>query len=144
MDQIFTAETNVAAEQLYDIVADLDTFPRWMPLVNKTERVGPEPAWIVTLKAQIGPLARAKRLRMVRTEADGQQVRFDRQELDGRTHAPWTLSAAVKATGDATSSVTIELHYGGSMWTGPLEAVLNRSAADATASLNAYVDQLPT
>jgi hypothetical protein len=154
VDQAFTTDTEVAAERLYAVVADLTTYPNWMALVDRVEPDGSggdgHPAWMVTLKARIGPLARAKRLRMVQTEADGHRVRFERRETDGRDHAAWVLTATVsegpeqpvspaaQATNSARSTVRVELHYGGSMWTGPLEAVLARAADDAGAELRAY------
>ena len=58
------------------------------------------PAWSVDLRGRLGPFARAKRLRMVRTvhEPD-HHARFERVEHDGRQHSPWVLDATV-AGGD--------------------------------------------
>lgn len=103
------------------------------------------PAWTVELQAQVGPFARSKRLRMVRTvhlPADGppqhpelgrrataQVARFERIEVDGRSHAAWTLEAKVVALGDEadTARLTMTLAYGGRLWTG---AVLQRVLDD--------------
>ncbi len=58
---------------------------------------------------------------MVRTAHDpaGRRVRFERQETDGRRHAPWILDAHVADTG-AGSRLEMHLHYGGALWAGGL------------------------
>ena len=88
------------------------------------------PAWIVELQAQVGPFARSKRLRMVRTlHVPDRAARFERAEIDGRSHAAWTLEAAVSALGGASegSRLTMTLTYGGRLWAG---AVLQRVLDD--------------
>jgi hypothetical protein len=101
-----------------------------MRLVHTAERVDdPEgrPAWIVELRARVGPLARSKRLRMVRSEAVSDQlVAFERAELDGREHARWALRADLEPAAGG-SVLTMRLSYGGSLWTGGL---LDRVLAD--------------
>lgn len=132
--------------RLFAFVDDLGRYPAWIDLVHAAEPTeGDPPAWLVELRASVGPLARSKRLRMVRVEHDSLRhtVRFEREELDGRRHSPWTLEATVVeadhaaadageavveagvADGDALhadgwSSLTMRLHYGGSLWTGGL------------------------
>jgi hypothetical protein len=83
---------------------------------------------MVDLRGRLGPLARSKRLRMVRTVVDApRSVRFERRERDGRSHSPWILEAVVEPTdGGASSRLTMHLHYGGGLW-GP---VLERLLAD--------------
>ncbi len=116
--------------ELYDHVDDLDRYPAWMRLVHAAERVDdPQDrlAWTVELRARVGPLARSKRLRMVRSEAvPGQLVVFERAELDGRVHARWALRAELEPT-PGGSELTMHLSYGGSLWTGGL---LDRVLAD--------------
>ena len=69
---------------------------------------------------------------MVRTEHDEpHRVTFERSELDGRQHSPWTLRATVDGeagSGVDESTLTMELRYGGSLWSG---AVLQRVLDDA-------------
>ena len=95
-------ELPCAPSELYPHVDDLDRYPSWMRLVHAAERVDdPEdrPAWTVELRARVGPLARSKRLRMVRSEAvPDQLVVFERAELDGRVHARWALRAELEPT----------------------------------------------
>lgn len=121
----------VAPEELYDVVADLGTYPDWLDIVPRAEPVesaagDPGPAWSVDLRGQLGPLRRSKRLRMVRTTAVvGSVAVFERRELDGRQHSDWVLRARIVPGEDTdTSRLTMELHYGGSMWVPMLDRLL--------------------
>lgn len=120
-------------EVLFAHVSDLASYPSWLAIV---ERAVPHPtsddaadvdvAWQVDLRGRLGPMARSKRLRMVRTEFDPpRRVRFERVELDGRRHAPWVLEATVTADGDG-SRLRVHLHYGGTFG----GALLGRMLAD--------------
>jgi hypothetical protein len=129
--------------ELYDHVDDLDLYPPWMRLVHTAERVDdPEgrPAWIVELRARVGPLARSKRLRMVRSAAvPDRLVVFERAELDGRAHARWALRAELEATAGG-SALTMHLSYGGRLWTGGLlDRVLEDEIRRGRAQLIAVV-----
>jgi hypothetical protein len=127
-----------SARTLFAHVDDLSAYPGWMRMVHRVEPLPPaecgHPAWDVELRAQLGPFARSKRLRMVRTVREPfERVVFERDELDGRDHAPWVLSAALAevpvAAGDGhpRTRLTMLLHYGGGLWTG---AVLERALDD--------------
>jgi hypothetical protein len=116
-------------EALFAQVEDLGRYPPWFAVVRRAEpdppRQGdPGPAWQVDLRARLGPLARSKRLRMVRA---GHQpptaVRFERRELDGRVHSPWVLEATV-APAPAGSRLEVHLHYGGGLFGPVLERLL--------------------
>ncbi len=81
-------------------------------------------AWAVDLRGRVGPLARSKRLRMVRTLCEpAVRVRFERAELDGRSHSPWTLEADVTGEGQV-SHLTMRLTYGGGLFGPVLERLL--------------------
>ena len=127
MDITASLEAPCAAEQLFELVDDLSTYPQWNGLVHTAvAEPGDAPAWDVELRARLGPLARSKRLRMVRTLRDPESftVRFERDQADGRNHSPWVLQAAIVEQA-GTSTLTMHLHYGGSLWTGgALERVL--------------------
>ncbi|MEP7201041.1 MAG: SRPBCC family protein [Ilumatobacteraceae bacterium] len=127
MDITASLEAPCAAERLFELVDDLSTYPEWNGLVHSAvAEPGDAPVWDVELRARLGPLARSKRLRMVRTlrDAEALSVRFERDQNDGRHHSPWVLTAAIAENGD-TSTLTMHLHYGGSLWTGgALERVL--------------------
>jgi hypothetical protein len=109
--------------ELFRWVDDLSRYPEWLEIVPRAEADGDD-AWVVDLRGRLGPLARSKRLRMVRTDrvAD-RSVRFERQERDGRQHAPWILEADVTATPDG-SRLAMDLHYGGSFGGRLLERML--------------------
>jgi hypothetical protein len=112
---------------LFELVEDLSTYPLWNGLVHAADREpGADDVWNVELRARLGPLARSKRLRMQRTERDerAHTVIFERNQADGRNHSPWVLQAAI-VEDDGSSTLTMHLHYGGSLWTGgALERVL--------------------
>ena len=111
---------------LFAWVVDLDRYPRWLDIVPRAEAVDAAdgdagPAWAVDLRGRLGPLARSKRLRMVRSQVDApRRVVFERREVDGRSHSPWALEATVEPlAGSEGSRLTMQMHYGGNMW-GPL------------------------
>lgn len=130
-------------------LADLGTYPQWLSLVTAAipasstadgEDGGTDAAaWLVTLRARLGPLARSKRLRMVRTELDERHVRFERRETDGRNHADWVLRATVEPRGEHHCDAKVHLHYGGTLWSAPLEIVLASFEASAADRLTAYL-----
>lgn len=118
------------AEQVTELLLDLSRYPTWMPLVHSAEpETGASPAaWNVELRARVGPFARSKRLRMVLASdvasGDGRVLVFERREATGARHSEWTMTVRVTGGGDPTT-VTIDLEYGGSLWTaGVLDRVL--------------------
>ena len=126
--------------RLFGIVSDLSKYPQWMDLVHRVSPDG-EDAWDVELRAKVGPFARSKRLRMVRSESQSPSlVRFERREIDGRTHAPWVLTATI-ASSAGTSTLTMHLHYGGSLFTGGiLERVLGEQIERGRSRLATLVE----
>ncbi len=132
--------------ELFAVVGDISTYPEWLDVVSHVEATEESDAWLVTLKARVGPFSRSKRLRMVRTIHDPgsvSEVRFERREIDGKEHSDWVLAATVQPAegGDPTqrSTVSLELDYDGAMWSGLLDGVLGAAADRATAKLQAYV-----
>lgn len=115
--------------ELFGWIDDLSLYPSWMGLVHRAEAIEPRgdnPRWNVELRARVGPFARSKRLVMARTICEpDHRVVFERDETDGRQHSVWRLAAHVAEQGSG-SSLLMELHYGGSLWTGGLaERVLH-------------------
>ncbi len=157
VDTSFRAETAASPDELFVVVSDLDTYPSWIELVHRVEPIGDhgdgldtpdtEPKWFVTLRAQLGPLARSKRLRMARTALEAPAdngghglVRFDRREIDGRNHSPWTMEVIVEpASGRASSVAVCRLHYGGGLWSGLLEGSLDMVARRSATRLQELV-----
>ena len=131
MDVTATVEAPVSVEKLFAVVADLATFPQWLGIVHQvTAEVsgsGETIAWLVELRGKVGPFARSKRLRMVQSVCESpNKVVFERRETDGRKHSPWVLTAQVGAA-SVGSNLTVNLHYGGTLFTG---GVLERLLAD--------------
>ncbi len=126
MDVHASLEAPCSADDLFALVDDLAKYPAWMDLVHRAEPESDDLTWRVELQARVGPLARSKRLRMVRAACDpvAHTVRFERQEADGRRHSPWVLDARIDEVA-GVSTLTMHLHYGGGLWTaGVLERVL--------------------
>ncbi|MBS1848489.1 MAG: SRPBCC family protein [Actinobacteria bacterium] len=130
MDLSETVRTGAAPEELYDLVSDLANYPQWLGLVVRADREDETSgdargSWMVELRGRVGPLARSKRLRMIRTCEDRPRfVRFERDEIDVRDHAPWRLEAEIDPDG-AGSTLTMRLHYGGNLF-GPVLAPILR------------------
>ncbi len=145
MERTATTVTTADVADLFAIVADLATYPEWMDLVTRAEPAEPDPrdngsAWLVTLRARVGPFARSKRLRMVRTRHEPhERVRFERCEVDGRQHSSWVLDATVRGAAGG-SQVTMGLRYDGSMWSGLLDAVLGSQIETAIPRLQGHAE----
>jgi uncharacterized protein YndB with AHSA1/START domain len=131
-------------ERIFGLVDDLARYPQWMELVHDVDEVDPTEeghrAWEVELRAQVGPLARSKRLRMVRTVHDpARVVAFERAETDGRRHSPWILRSRLDSVAEGTD-LLMTLTYGGSLWTGAvLQRVLDDHVERGAAALSALV-----
>jgi uncharacterized protein YndB with AHSA1/START domain len=131
VDVTATVEAPVGVEKLFAVVSDLSTYPRWLSIVHQVTAqadVSGEPrSWIVELRGKVGPFARSKRLRMVQSTCEHPNiVVFERRETDGRKHSPWVLTAQVETT-SVGSDLKVNLHYGGTLFTG---GVLERLLAD--------------
>jgi hypothetical protein len=116
-------------DELYPWIEDLARYPQWLDIVPRAVAVGwhtgdAGPAWSVDLRGRLGPFARAKRLRMVRTTiAPPLHARFERAEHDGREHSPWVMDAQIAAIAGG-SRLTMRLHYGGRLWVPALDRLL--------------------
>ena len=137
-----------ALTDLFAQVATLDRYPAWMRMVHRVEPLEPDdgrPAWRVELRARIGPFARSKQLRMVRTQYEpDRHVRFERVQDDVRDHAEWILTALVdEAEGGA--SLTTELTYTGRLWgSAVLERALDEEIRRGKVALSELVSAEPT
>jgi hypothetical protein len=136
------------AADVFAQVATLDRYPAWMRLVHRVDPIDPDagrPTWRVQLRARVGPFARSKQLRMVRTVCvPPHNVRFERIEDDEREHAEWVLGATVnEAKGGAT--LVTDLRYSGSLWgSGILQRVLEDEVRRGKAALRGVVTAEPT
>lgn len=122
MEVTATLEAPCTPEALFELVSDLGRYPQWLDIVPRADPASAEadaPAWTVDLRGRLGPFARSKRLRMVRTRFDEPKAAvFERRERDGKRHSAWVLEAHVSAVADG-SQLRMCLFYGGSLW-GPL------------------------
>ncbi|MEJ7801105.1 MAG: SRPBCC family protein [Ilumatobacter sp.] len=148
MDITESVLVDASPTDVFPLVASLDRYPLWMRLVHDVQAVesAGDPAWSVEIRARVGPFARSKRLRMVRTLHDpGRAVAFERAEIDGRDHARWALRVDLTSTGPATTSVQVQLAYDGRLWTGGvLERVLDDEVRRGREGLARLVSDGPT
>lgn len=140
MHRAISVSVTTPTEDVMKIVADLATYPDWLGLVHQAQ---PDPdedgVFLVTLRAKIGPFARSKKLRMVRTVYTDSAVKFERQETDGREHSNWVMSVdAAAAPGVSTTDLKIALSYDGDLWSAPLEMILDSQAGKAGRRLDEY------
>lgn len=141
MDFEAAAVLGVGVGPVFGYVQDLTTYPQWFTIVDRADRVDgavddEAPAWDVDLAARLGPFKRTKRVRMIRAGLDAgeHRVRFERRELDGRSHSSWRLEARVE--GEARGCrLHMHLHYGGVGWVPGLDRILREEAKRAGARL---------
>ena len=145
MERTEQVETPATAARLFAVVEDLRQYRRWLDIVvqaTPTDALVGDggPAWAVELRGRLGPLARSKRLRMVRTVHEvPERVVFERRENGERSRSPWTLTAQVSPTEDG-SRLTMSLHYGGALWGPMIERLLADEVDRARPRLLALLD----
>jgi hypothetical protein len=130
VDVTATLDAPCGPAEVYPWIVDLARYPEWLDIVPRAVAApardddGGAAAWSVDLRGRLGPFARAKRLRMVRTLAEApHRVRFERAEHDGRQHSPWVLDAEL-GPHDGGTRLTMRLHYGGRLWMPALDRLL--------------------
>lgn len=112
-----------AIDVVRPFVEDLSAYPAWMPMVHNVSSVSDD-IWTVELRAKVGVFARSKKLRMRRSMNEENVIVFERDEDDGRQHSPWVMRVMLSPSATGTN-VTIDLSYGGTLWTaGILDRVL--------------------
>ncbi|MDQ3106441.1 MAG: SRPBCC family protein [Actinomycetota bacterium] len=143
MDLVAVAELEAEPPAVFAALADLITYPHWLSIVGAAVPVlGTDAAWLVDLVARVGPIRRGKRVRMVRTGNDpvAGTVRFERAELDGRSHNTWILTGSAIAGATGGTSVKVRLHYGGGRTLPGADRLLGQEMGRAGARLEAYLD----
>ena len=146
MELSATLRTTATVNAVLEYVRDLDRYTEWMPLVHRAEpESGSQPAaWSAELRARVGPFARSKRLRMVRTVMDvggvasPARIVFERRELDGRAHAQWRLSVVVSPTSGGTE-LTMHLSYDGRFFVSVVENILRQHIDEGRTRLGAML-----
>ena len=71
-------------------------------------------------------------------EAD-KHVRFERQETLEGDFSEWIMEATANKVDDTNTEVTVELVYGGKLWTGGLESVLESQIDKSVEQLTEYI-----
>ena len=140
MDLTATLDASCSLEQLRVWVGELSRYPDWLTIVPRADfEEGSEPsAWAVELRAKVGPIARSKRLRMIRTIDEPVHIRFERNEVDGRSHSSWVLDAQLEAI-EIGTRLTMGLHYGGSFGAGLFERLLADEIESSKQTLRSLV-----
>ncbi len=139
MRQVIEVDLNGSSEQIYIALADLANYKNWLGFIDDIDTVDIDAGntcWIVTLRAQIGPFARLKKLRMVRVEEDfPKSIRFSRKETDSKDHSDWDLHVTISEKGDMGCSVQMVVSYSGGFWSVPLQAVFTSHVETAKVRL---------
>ena len=146
MELSASLRTSATVDAVLGYVRDLDRYTEWMPLVHSAvpESGSESAAWSVELRARVGPFARSKRLRMVRTVMDAggaaspARIVFERRELDGRAHAQWLLSVVVSPTSGGTE-LTMHLSYDGRFFASVVESILRQQVDEGRERLAALL-----
>ena len=127
-----------APDHLFRYVNDLGSYPKWLGLVDRAAPTDDD-AWVVDLRARVGPFARSKRLRMLRTVSTKPSLAvFERREGDGKRHAVWVLRAEVALT-ETGSRLTMHLTYTGGMLGAVVERILEDQIDDGRRRLLALI-----
>lgn len=127
-------------ERVFGWVEDLERYTHWLDIVPRVAEAPGGDAWLVDLRARLGPFARSKRLRMVRTLHQAPRaVRFERDERDGRSHSPWVLDASIEPVAGG-SRLTMHLHYGGGLLGPVVERLLREEIERSRPRLLACLD----
>jgi hypothetical protein len=137
-----------SASELFAHVAVLDRYPPWMRLIHRVEAIEPDqgrPAWRVELRARVGPFARSKSLRMVRTVFEPDRTaRFERIQDDDRDHAEWILLSTVEDV-EGGALLVMDLTYTGKLWgSGILQRILDEEIRRGKDELRRLVSVEPT
>lgn len=123
-------------------ISNLMAYPQWMGLVHAVSPADEAGGHRVELRGKVGPFARSKMLRMVRVD-DPTCIRFERRELDGRSHGRWELRATLTPIGTHLEPVThlsISLRYEGRLWSAVVEKILSEEIEHAKERLSTLVE----
>lgn len=129
MDIRVDVDLACSVKDLLPLISELTQYPQWMGLVHAVVPEADNQAWQVELRGKIGPFARSKRLRMVQVETSSvEHLRFERAEVDGRSHSVWVLEAKVSqkdAATPRTTTLNMTLQYSGRLFSSVVERALH-------------------
>ena len=122
--QVIEVDLDGSPEQIFAALADLANYQNWLGFIDTVDTDGGDASWIGTLRAQVGPFARLKKLRMVRVEElVPELIRFSRREIDSKDHSDWDLYVTINEKEGIGCSVQMVVSYSGRFWSVPLQAV---------------------
>ncbi len=137
--QVIEVDLNGSSEQIFSALSDLANYKNWLGFIDTIDTVdadGSGACWIVTLRAQVGPFARLKKLRMVRAEEDfPESIQFSRRETDSKDHSDWDLHVTINEKESMGCSVQMVVSYSGRFWSVPLQAVFTSHVETAKVRL---------
>ena len=146
MDLDAVAIVTASVSAVVGVLEDLATYPHWLTIVGAATPATRHdddagPAWAVDLVGRVGPLVKRKRVRMVRVAPDveGGTVRFERSELDGRSHNEWILTGSASLSENGGTVVRVGIHYGGGGGLPGADRLLRQEVRRAGDRLEAYL-----
>jgi hypothetical protein len=144
MRQMIEVDLKNSSEQVFSTLENLKAYENWLGFIYVVEELdtdGGDPCWDVTLRAEIGPFARLKKLRMVRVLSEPhKEIRFARRESDGKVHSDWSLSVKIKGEDTDRCTAFLEVAYSGRFWSKPLQGVFNSHVAAAKDLLRTFLE----
>ena len=143
MHAVVTATIQADPAPVWDVVADLATWPRWLDVVTRAVPDG-DGAWRARLGLRVGPLDLGYDVRMVLVEAARPgRLRFERVEADGQDdHSAVVLDVTLARTGEATV-ITLEATVDKRIPLLDLDRELRRRASRSVARLEEVVRTTP-
>ena len=140
MQKSIHLDINAEPEMVFNALSDLRNYPLWLSFIHKVESTDLDESWLITLRSQIGPFTRLKKLRMQRTlNPSTRSVLFHRDELDGKQHSNWLLHVRVDEEKNTRCLITLELEYSGKFWSKTLENILDSEVIKASKLLEDYL-----
>ena len=134
--QVIEVDLDGSPEQIFATLKDLANYQNWLGFIDTVDTDGGDTFWIVTLRAQVGPFARLKKLRMVRVEEHvPESIRFSRRETDSKDHSDWDLHVTINEKEGVGCSVQMVVSYSGRFWSVPLQAVFTSHVETAKVRL---------
>ena len=134
--QVIEVDLNGSSEQIFSALSDLANYKNWLGFIDTVDIDTGDTCWIVTLRAQVGPFARLKKLRMVRVEElVPELIRFSRREIDSKDHSDWDLYVTINEKEGVGCSVQMVVSYSGRFWSVPLQAVFTSHVETAKVRL---------
>ena len=143
MHAAVTATVRAEPGEVWDVVADLATWPLWLDVVTRAVPDG-DGAWRARLGFRVGPVDLGYDVRMVLVEAVRPgRLRFERVEVDGRDdHSAVTLDVTLARTGEVTE-ITLDATVAKRILLLDLGRELRRRSSRSVARLEEVVRTTP-